>query len=393
MSSSRFWARVFAPTCQVYRRAHRVAARRRGGRSMASNEDARAAREAKLDELHEKLTGAVESLVSGDDWRQALAFAARFRSRSFNNTMLIWVQHEAAFEAGRVPEPFPTLVAGYRQWQGLGRQVMKGQPGYMIFAPVTGRFATATPADAGSWRRLGPREKPKAGEVVRSRMVGARPAYVWDASQTDGEPLPSSARSDAAGRRSTLGAVGRAGRADSRRGVRGAAGAARGDDLRRERHDRLRGAHGRGAGEHGPCCAGQDARARAGACADARSRRRGSTAASRHPRGRSRVRRADDRCRARHGHRRVHDPVRLDLGRPRGRPRARPGGAGHRRAGAEDRAGDPRPARHAPGRRRHPARTRTRHSQSAHLPRTAANSVETDRPRAASAPVLAGRGL
>ena len=96
---------------------------------MASNEDARAAREAKLDELHEKLTGAVESLVSGDDWRHALAFAARFRSRSFNNTMLIWVQHEAAFEAGRVPEPVPTLVAGYRQWQGLGRQVMKGQPG------------------------------------------------------------------------------------------------------------------------------------------------------------------------------------------------------------------------------------------------------------------------
>ena len=59
---------------------------------MASTQDARAAREAKLDELHEKLTGAVESLVSGDDWRQALAFAARFRGRSFNNTLLIWVQ-------------------------------------------------------------------------------------------------------------------------------------------------------------------------------------------------------------------------------------------------------------------------------------------------------------
>ncbi|HET7476192.1 MAG TPA: ImmA/IrrE family metallo-endopeptidase [Dermatophilaceae bacterium] len=157
---------------------------------MASTQDARAAREAKLDELHEKLTGAVESLVSGDDWRQALAFAARFRSRSFNNTLLIWVQHQAAFDAGRVPDPFPTLVAGYRQWQGLGRQVVKGQAGYMIFAPVTGRFATTTPADAGSWRRLGLREKPKAGEVVRSRMVGARPAYVWDASQTDGDPLP-----------------------------------------------------------------------------------------------------------------------------------------------------------------------------------------------------------
>ena len=157
---------------------------------MASTLEQRAAREAKLDELHEKLTSAVEQLVTGDDWRDALAFAARFRSRSFNNTMLIWVQHQVAFEAGRVPEPFPTLVAGYRQWQALGRQVMKGQPGYMIFAPVTGRFATSTPSDSGSWRRLGPREKPKPGEVVRSRMVGARPAYVWDVSQTDGEPLP-----------------------------------------------------------------------------------------------------------------------------------------------------------------------------------------------------------
>ncbi|TXH43017.1 MAG: serine/arginine repetitive matrix protein 2 [Actinobacteria bacterium] len=157
---------------------------------MASTLEQRAAREAKLDELHEKLTGAVEQLVSGDDWRDALAFAARFRSRSFNNTMLIWVQHQVAFEASRVPEPFPTLVAGYRQWQALGRQVTKGQPGYMIFAPVTGRFATATPSDSGSWRRLGPREKPKPGEVVRSRMIGARPAYVWDVSQTDGDPLP-----------------------------------------------------------------------------------------------------------------------------------------------------------------------------------------------------------
>ena len=33
---------------------------------MASTEDARAAREAKLDELHEKLTGAVERLVTAD---------------------------------------------------------------------------------------------------------------------------------------------------------------------------------------------------------------------------------------------------------------------------------------------------------------------------------------
>ena len=43
-----------------------------------AREEAQAAREAKLDELHERLTGAVEQLVSGEDWSRALAFAARF---------------------------------------------------------------------------------------------------------------------------------------------------------------------------------------------------------------------------------------------------------------------------------------------------------------------------
>ena len=155
-----------------------------------SGKDARAAREAKLDALHERLTGAVEQLVSGEDWARALAFAARFRARSFANTILIFTQHREAYGLGLVPDPVPSHVAGYRQWQQLGRQVSKGQPGYQILAPVTGRFASATPQDAESWRRLGKGEKPRAGETVRTKMVGVRPAYVWDASQTTGDPIP-----------------------------------------------------------------------------------------------------------------------------------------------------------------------------------------------------------
>lgn len=158
---------------------------------MATSDEARAARDTKLDALHEQLTDAVGQLVSGEDWRRAIEFAAKFRTRSFSNSLLIARAHLAAFEAGRVPDPEPTYVAGYKQWQSLGRQVVKGQPGYMILAPVTGRFATATPSDADSWRRLGKFEKPRPGEVVRSRMVGVRPAYVWDASSTTGDgPVP-----------------------------------------------------------------------------------------------------------------------------------------------------------------------------------------------------------
>ena len=148
------------------------------------------AREAKLTELSGRLEGAVGRLVSGEDWAAAVRFAARFRSRSFANTLLIFAQHQDAFEQGRVSEPFPSYVAGFQQWKTLGRQVTKGQTGYMIYAPVTARFATANPADAESWRRLDRGEKARPGEVVRSKMVGVKPAYVWDVSQTSGDPIP-----------------------------------------------------------------------------------------------------------------------------------------------------------------------------------------------------------
>jgi len=39
-------------------------------------------RDAKLDALQAKLTDAVEQLVTGEDWRHAMDFAARFRARS-----------------------------------------------------------------------------------------------------------------------------------------------------------------------------------------------------------------------------------------------------------------------------------------------------------------------
>jgi hypothetical protein len=153
-----------------------------------------AAREEKLEALQQKLTESVGALVTGDDWKRALEFAAKFRSRSFNNTLLIYVQHYAAFQQGRVPEPMPTYVAGFRQWMSLNRAVMKGQSGYAILAPVTARFASSNPADPDSWHRLGRGEKPGFGEPVRSKLIGLKPAYVWDISQTDGEDIPETPR-------------------------------------------------------------------------------------------------------------------------------------------------------------------------------------------------------
>jgi hypothetical protein len=147
-------------------------------------------REAKLAALHEHLVASVDALVAGGEWKRALEFAARFRTRSFNNTLLIYAQHAEAYERGLVAVAFPSYVAGFKQWQGLGRHVRAGQKGYGIFAPVSARFASSFPTDVSSWRRLARSERPRAGEIVRPRMVGVRPAYVWDVSQTDGSPIP-----------------------------------------------------------------------------------------------------------------------------------------------------------------------------------------------------------
>lgn len=146
--------------------------------------------EEKLLEVHNRLAQAVEKLTTGDEWRRAIEFAARFRSRSFNNTLLIWAQHSAAYEKGTVLAPTPTFVAGFRQWQQLGHQVLKGQRGYAILAPVTASFAAVEPDDSTSWRRLPRGEKPHPGETLQSRMIGVKPAYVWDISQTSGPPVP-----------------------------------------------------------------------------------------------------------------------------------------------------------------------------------------------------------
>lgn len=149
-------------------------------------------REAKLAAVHDKLARSVAALVTGDDWRRALEFAAKFRSRSFSNTLLIYVQHYEAYEQGRTPDPAPTFVAGYRQWQSLGHQVHRGASGYAILAPVVARFAAADWADPrGAWRRLGPREKAGPGEMLRTQLVSTKVTHVWDVSSTDGPPLPS----------------------------------------------------------------------------------------------------------------------------------------------------------------------------------------------------------
>jgi DNA primase catalytic core len=134
------------------------------------------ARDDKLAGLHATLTEQVQALAAGPAWKRWLDVAARFHDYSFNNTLLLLAQ-----------KPDATHVAGYSLWQQLGRQVTKGEKGLAILAPVIRSAPTDDPKHT----------TPAASETQasvngeqRRRVVGFRPAYVWDISQTTGDPLP-----------------------------------------------------------------------------------------------------------------------------------------------------------------------------------------------------------
>ena len=105
----------------------------------------------------ERLHAGVTELLSSQVWQDALRFKTKFHSYSFNNALLIYLQR-----------PDASLVAGYKRWQELGRQVRKGETGIAILAPIV--------------RRIEDKDE--------KQVVGFRSARVFDVAQTDGESLP-----------------------------------------------------------------------------------------------------------------------------------------------------------------------------------------------------------
>lgn len=117
------------------------------------------ARRAEMEQLHERLTAQVEALRTSDEWSRYLDFCRSFHSYSLNNLILILSQM-----------PTASRVAGYRAWQGKGRQVRKGERGLRIFG-------------TGTVKRT--EEDPETGEEIEGKRRVFFPVSVFDISQTD----------------------------------------------------------------------------------------------------------------------------------------------------------------------------------------------------------------
>jgi hypothetical protein len=110
-----------------------------------------------------ELATRAEEAKTSDEVTQYLGFLSRFHRYSLHNTMAIWIHC-----------PNATHVAGYKAWQKLGRQVLKGQTGIPIFAPCTQAVPDGHDED----------------EKKTRRVIGYKIVYVFDVSQTEGKPLP-----------------------------------------------------------------------------------------------------------------------------------------------------------------------------------------------------------
>jgi len=118
-------------------------------------------------DLQQKIQGYLEILAletdqarKSEEMQRYLDFVAKFHQYSPSNIFLIMLTR-----------PDATHVAGFQAWKQMGRYVKKGEKGIPIFAPMIHK------------------EDPD-NEDSPKVLHGFRVVYVFDVSQTDGDPLP-----------------------------------------------------------------------------------------------------------------------------------------------------------------------------------------------------------
>lgn len=112
-----------------------------------------------MNEINDKIHDGLTKISNVENYKRFLATMSKFYHYTWRNQLLIDVQN-----------PDATFVARYDTWKKYNRHVQKGEKGIQILAP---HKYTVQNED---------------GLLVQ--RIGYRPAYVFDVSQTKGDPLP-----------------------------------------------------------------------------------------------------------------------------------------------------------------------------------------------------------
>ncbi len=118
-------------------------------------------RDEKVQATLNQLEHGISELLESGKWAQYLNLQSKFHYYSYRNTILILLQC-----------PDATRVAGFSTWKMLDRSVNKGEKGIAILAPLVRRLEESTDSE------------------TTHALIGFKTVYVFDVSQTDGEPMP-----------------------------------------------------------------------------------------------------------------------------------------------------------------------------------------------------------
>lgn len=124
----------------------------------------------KTKQMYEKIVKNIQNIIDNGEYEKFLKFGKNFRGYSFNNLILIYSQF-----------PDATMVAGKSKWLKLKRELQDNAQKIFIVAPIPRKYDKKV-------------KKMRDGEQIESietiEYNAYRYVYVYDISQTKGEPIP-----------------------------------------------------------------------------------------------------------------------------------------------------------------------------------------------------------
>lgn len=124
----------------------------------------------KTKQVFEKVVNSLQSIVDNGEYEKFLKFRKNFRGYSFNNLILIYSQF-----------PEATKVAGRAKWLQMNREPINGARKIFIIAPIPRQYS----------KKVKKIEDGQEIETIETYKYNSyRYVYVYDVSQTDGEPIP-----------------------------------------------------------------------------------------------------------------------------------------------------------------------------------------------------------
>ena len=124
----------------------------------------------KTKQMYEKIVKNIQNIIDNGEYEKFLKFGKNFRGYSFNNLILIYSQF-----------PDATMVAGKSKWLKLKRELQDNAKKIFIVAPIPRKYDKKV-------KKVQDGENIESIETIEYNIY--RYVYVYDISQTEGEPIP-----------------------------------------------------------------------------------------------------------------------------------------------------------------------------------------------------------